>query len=91
MIDYHGTTALVTGGASGIGKALASALVARGARVILADINADLLATSSGEVGAIESIVTERCGQAARAAHQIGIRDRRSARSRLLQCRHRPR
>jgi len=59
MIDFHGTTALITGGASGIGKALAAALVARGARVILADINAELLATSSGEVGAVASIVTD--------------------------------
>jgi NAD(P)-dependent dehydrogenase (short-subunit alcohol dehydrogenase family) len=59
MIDYHGTTALVTGGASGIGKALAAALVARGARVIVADINAELLTTSSKEVGAIGSIVTD--------------------------------
>jgi NAD(P)-dependent dehydrogenase (short-subunit alcohol dehydrogenase family) len=59
MIDYQGTTALVTGGASGIGKALAAALVGRGARVILADINGDLLATSGGEVGATSTIVTD--------------------------------
>ncbi len=59
MIDYHNTTALVTGGASGIGKALAAALVARGAQVILADINADLLATAGKEVGAIQTFVTD--------------------------------
>jgi len=39
MIDYSGTVALVTGAASGIGKALAQALHARGARVMLADVN----------------------------------------------------
>ncbi len=39
MIEYRGKTALVTGAASGIGKALAEALAGRGADVILADIN----------------------------------------------------
>ncbi len=37
-IDYSGRVALVTGAASGIGRALAAALQARGARVVLADI-----------------------------------------------------
>jgi len=35
-----GRVAFITGGASGIGRALCSALVARGARVVVADINA---------------------------------------------------
>lgn len=38
MIDYAGKVALVTGGASGIGAALAAALRARGATVVVADI-----------------------------------------------------
>src|SRR5690606_24918917 len=41
------TTALVTGGASGLGRATAEALVAAGARVVLAD-----LASSDGAAGA---------------------------------------
>ena len=39
MIEYKDTTALVTGAASGIGRALAGALAARGAFVVLADLN----------------------------------------------------
>ncbi len=39
MLDYNGTTALVTGAASGIGRALAVALSERGALVICADRN----------------------------------------------------
>lgn len=51
MIDHHGRTALVTGGASGIGKALAAALKARGATVILADIDAEALGRAAAELG----------------------------------------
>lgn len=38
-MDIHGKTALISGGASGLGRATAEALVAAGARVMLADIN----------------------------------------------------
>ena len=40
-MSFVGSTALVTGGASGIGKALGAALEAVGARVVLADIAGD--------------------------------------------------
>ncbi len=41
MVDYQGQVALVTGGASGIGAALAAGLAVRGATVIVADRNRD--------------------------------------------------
>ncbi|MCK6079560.1 3-hydroxybutyrate dehydrogenase [Microbacterium sp. EYE_5] len=53
MTDLTGRSALVTGGASGIGAACASALAAAGARVTVADLDADgaqrVAATVGGE------------------------------------------
>jgi len=51
MIDYHGKTVLVTGAASGIGKAMAAALKTRGADVVLADVNADGVRNAAKEIG----------------------------------------
>lgn len=51
MIDYTGTTALVTGAASGIGKALAKTLSERGARVICADRNIHGAEETAKEIG----------------------------------------
>ena len=49
-----GRVAVVTGGASGIGRAIAEAYLAHGASVVLGDRNADLLDTAVEELG-------ERC------------------------------
>jgi NAD(P)-dependent dehydrogenase (short-subunit alcohol dehydrogenase family) len=46
----HGRVAFVTGGASGIGRALCGALVGRGARVVVADINASRAAAVAREL-----------------------------------------
>ncbi len=39
MLDFTGHTVLVTGGAQGIGQAIVEAFSARGARVVIADLN----------------------------------------------------
>jgi NAD(P)-dependent dehydrogenase (short-subunit alcohol dehydrogenase family) len=50
---FKGAVALVTGGASGIGRALGEALARRGARVVLADLQVDLAqAVAAGIRGA---------------------------------------
>ena len=46
-----GKVAFITGAASGLGRALASALVKRGATVLLADIEADLLERTAWTLG----------------------------------------
>jgi NAD(P)-dependent dehydrogenase (short-subunit alcohol dehydrogenase family) len=52
QIDLGGKTALVTGGASGIGKACALLLAANGARVAVADRNAAGAAAVQAAIGA---------------------------------------
>src|SRR5947208_1536620 len=55
----EGIGALVAGGASGLGEATARALVERGARVAIADLNEDGANRLAGELG--ESAVAFRC------------------------------
>jgi NAD(P)-dependent dehydrogenase (short-subunit alcohol dehydrogenase family) len=50
-VRLEGTSAIVTGGASGLGAATARALAARGARVVVADIQDERGAALAAEVG----------------------------------------
>ncbi len=50
MNEFDGKVAVVTGGASGIGKSIARALLAEGAKVVVADVEATVLDASVAEL-----------------------------------------
>jgi len=71
-----GLAAIVTGGASGLGAATAQALLAAGAKVTLADVNAEAVAEAAARLGATgiacdvsDADSAERAFAAARAAN----------------------
>ena len=74
-MDITGSTAIVTGGASGIGAAVARALAARGATVVVADIDAEKGEALAAEIGGIFASVdvtrTEQVAAAVEAAAEI--------------------
>ena len=63
MKEFKGRVAVITGGASGIGRALAEALLAEGARVVVADVEAGALDQAVSELGGadagISGVVTD--------------------------------
>lgn len=56
---FAGRTAVVTGGASGLGKASAARIVAEGGKVVLWDLNADALKAAADEVGATHVVALD--------------------------------
>ena len=66
--------AIVTGGASGFGKGIAERFIEEGAKVIVADINAELGAETAKEVGAdfVQCDVTDNDAVAAMVGHATG-------------------
>ena len=53
MKDFRDRIVVVTGGASGIGKALAKAFLAEGAKVVLSDVEKPVLEATAEELGAL--------------------------------------
>ncbi|MDE0161355.1 MAG: SDR family NAD(P)-dependent oxidoreductase [Acidimicrobiaceae bacterium] len=61
-LTIDGSVAVVTGGAGGIGKGIARALLRRGARVVIADVEAPALERAVGELsplGSVEGVPTD--------------------------------
>ncbi len=52
-MDINGASAIVTGGASGIGAAVARQLAAQGAKVVVADLNQEKGEALAGEIGGV--------------------------------------
>jgi NAD(P)-dependent dehydrogenase (short-subunit alcohol dehydrogenase family) len=74
-MDITGSSAIVTGGASGIGAAVARALAAQGATVVIADLNADKGEALAEEIGGVFAQVdvtdTDQITSAVEAAAEI--------------------
>lgn len=78
VTDFSGKTAFITGGASGIGLAMARSFAARGANVMLADIEeaplkaaVELLSNSNTQVDGVVLDVSDRDAMRAAAAKTI--------------------
>ena len=72
---FDGRAAVVTGGASGLGKAAAARIVAVGGTVVLWDLNPDTLKAAAAEVGATATVAldvsdADAVAAAARSSHE---------------------
>jgi NAD(P)-dependent dehydrogenase (short-subunit alcohol dehydrogenase family) len=53
---FDGRTAIITGGASGLGREVARRIVAEGGRVVLWDLNPETVREAKADVGAVDSV-----------------------------------
>ena len=56
---FTGRTAIITGGASGLGLETAKRITAEGGKVSLWDVNAEALAAAKKETGAVHTIAVD--------------------------------
>ena len=62
MQEFSGRTAVITGGASGIGLGMARSFAKRGMRLVLADLNEELLQAAEQEFSAAGvDVVSQIC------------------------------
>src|SRR5258708_6644356 len=73
MSLLRGQTAGVTGGAQGLGLAIAERFIAEGARVVLGDVNLEATEAAAKQLGGQEGAVAARCETAKDIAH-VGVR-----------------
>ena len=78
-MDINGASAIVTGGASGIGAACARRLAAKGAKVVVADLNAEKGEALAHEIGGtfapVDVTKTEQIQAAVEQGEDAGGRD----------------
>jgi 3-oxoacyl-[acyl-carrier protein] reductase len=72
LIDYASQSVLVTGAASGIGSALTEALVERGARVLMADVDVERANAVAEKLGTNCQVVACDLAKAGDAAMIVG-------------------
>src|SRR3954466_15522701 len=62
---FSGRAAIITGGASGLGRSVAARIIAEGGRVSLWDINDESLSLAAREIGATHSMMVDVSDQGA--------------------------
>ncbi|WP_019645840.1 SDR family NAD(P)-dependent oxidoreductase [Novispirillum itersonii] len=67
-MDVKGLAAVVTGGASGLGRATAEALIAAGAKVTILDVQEEKLRATAAEIGAVPAICDVTSAESVQAA-----------------------